>query len=371
MAKKLNLLFLSLLISAFAFSQSAGTVVSGNAFAYKAEHHLFQKGNKLTLVSLNLEWPRVIDYSKAEPLQRYLTSFLFGEETLSLDDAWERLSAECGKEISAMPEHGAKDIEYKDIQLKVLDNRHGKYISLYAYVQERDSTAIRSTHSHYFTFDLINNKVLGQDDVFIKSKVWYNTEWRYVFEEAVQQTLVVDPMETGELWLDSVPNQFYLKNAAAYLMVKGSPGRNSYSVLGLDVLAPLLTKRFKKWLAISPEIHVDATLTSSDLFGKETNVELSPDTLASFPGGRNAFIVYLSKNIDYSPPEGEQMGGRVTVSFVVDENGAPSEFIVLTPINPGVNRCLIDALRLMPKWNAATKGGKKVRSRVTYPISLS
>ena len=49
MAKKLNLLFLSLLISAFAFSQSAGTVVSGNAFAYKAEHHLFQKGNKLVL----------------------------------------------------------------------------------------------------------------------------------------------------------------------------------------------------------------------------------------------------------------------------------------------------------------------------------
>lgn len=55
---------------------------------------------------------------EAEPLQRYLTSFLFGEEALSLDEAWERLAAECGKEISAMPEHGAKDIEYKDIQLK-------------------------------------------------------------------------------------------------------------------------------------------------------------------------------------------------------------------------------------------------------------
>lgn len=368
--RKIKLLFLSLLVSILAFPQATGTVVSGNAVAYQSERHLFRNGNQLSLIALDTEWPKVVDYSKVEELQRYLTSFLFGNEATSFSSGWQTLAQASGEEIHDMPVEDDLEIHHKDIRLKILDYRIGKYISFQAWTQERNATAVTSTKSRYFTFDLINKKILEQEDVFNKYRTWNDVDWRYVFEEALKQYMVIDPMETGELWLDAVPNEFYLKNDALYLTIQGSTERYSYSVLTMEMLQPVLTKKFKKWLNAAPEIHADASLDDEHLLGPNDGIEPKPDSLASFPGGNKRMTGFLADNLAYTSEEGEVLPDRVIVSFIVDEKGNLSDFTILSPVYAKINHCLIATLRVMPKWKPAIRDGKAVRSRVVYPFML-
>ena len=79
MINRLYTLFLSLFVSLVALAQSAGTVASRDAVLYESSSHLFEKADMLTSVSMDMEWVTGLNGSVLPALQRYLTSFFFGQ----------------------------------------------------------------------------------------------------------------------------------------------------------------------------------------------------------------------------------------------------------------------------------------------------
>lgn len=121
-----------------------------------------------------------------------------------------------------------------------------------------------------------------------------------------------------------------------------------------------------------------------------------PEQMPAFPGGQNALMEYLSKNVKY-PELAEQYGveGRVVMQFVVDVDGSLKD---ISAKDCKINRfnttkfsqetearqqelkkqfALLFAkegarvIRKMPKWAPGKLNGKTVRVKHTLPITFS
>jgi hypothetical protein len=102
-------------------------------------------------------------------------------------------------------------------------------------------------------------------------------------------------------------------------------------------------------------------------------VYLVTEKNAEFPGGQQAFMTYLQKNLLY-PKEQEEWQGSIYITFVVDTLGnIRNECIYKRDLDGAMSPIEIEALKLireMPKWTPAEKDGKKVYMRVTLPIKF-
>jgi len=101
-------------------------------------------------------------------------------------------------------------------------------------------------------------------------------------------------------------------------------------------------------------------------------VEQMPD----FPGGEDALLKYLGKNIKY--PEiarDANTQGTIFITFVVDENGKITDPKVLRGLNgPGAKECANEAIRVvssMPAWKPGKQNGKSVKVQYNLPIKYT
>lgn len=86
-------------------------------------------------------------------------------------------------------------------------------------------------------------------------------------------------------------------------------------------------------------------------------------------GGMAAFYKYVSDNIRY-PAQARRMAieGKVFIEFVVDKDGALTQFSIVKGIGAG---CDEEAIRIMqgaPPWLPGKQRGKPVRQRMVLPI---
>ena len=93
------------------------------------------------------------------------------------------------------------------------------------------------------------------------------------------------------------------------------------------------------------------------------------EKLADFPGGKENFYKYISKNLVY-PQAARRMGieGKVFVQFVVEKDGSITDVKAVKGI--GAN-CDSEAVRVVsnsPNWEPAKQRGRPVRSRVIVPL---
>ncbi len=96
------------------------------------------------------------------------------------------------------------------------------------------------------------------------------------------------------------------------------------------------------------------------------------DIMASFPNGTKGLQDYFDKNIEY-PVEANNAGveGSVKVTFVVDEKGKITEpMIIGNKPGYGLEEEALTIVKNMPNWNPAQVKGKKVKTRITLPISF-
>jgi TonB family protein len=112
------------------------------------------------------------------------------------------------------------------------------------------------------------------------------------------------------------------------------------------------------------------TTDTVDPWGKKvfTPVDIVPE----FPGGIEAFVHFLAKNIRY-PAVARKNGtqGNVFVSFVVDKDGTLTDLKVIRGIGDGCNEESLRVIKLSPPWKPGMQNNHPVRVAYSMPISFA
>ncbi|MGD0709943.1 MAG: energy transducer TonB [Bacteroidales bacterium] len=103
-----------------------------------------------------------------------------------------------------------------------------------------------------------------------------------------------------------------------------------------------------------------------------TNAEYMPE----FPGGQAKLYQYVYGNIKVpAAKKGDVMQSKIRVSFVIDTAGHIRNPYIVNPLTPDklthLEDQVLQAIKGMPKWKAATDDGKKVPARFTLPFNIS
>ena len=96
-------------------------------------------------------------------------------------------------------------------------------------------------------------------------------------------------------------------------------------------------------------------------------VEVMPE----FPGGEQAMLDYVSKNIVYPQEAREkEISGRVLVSFIVEKDGSITDAKVAKGIGGGCDEEAVRVVNAMPKWKPGKQKGKPVRVSFMMPFTF-
>ena len=94
-------------------------------------------------------------------------------------------------------------------------------------------------------------------------------------------------------------------------------------------------------------------------------VEVQPE----FPGGMDALMQYLTKNIRYpSRAQENNIQGRAVLKFVVSKDGSVSNVSVVKSLDPDCDKEAVRVISSMPKWKPGKQSGKPVNCYFTCPV---
>jgi periplasmic protein TonB len=93
---------------------------------------------------------------------------------------------------------------------------------------------------------------------------------------------------------------------------------------------------------------------------------------AEFPGGNEAMMKFISKNIVY-PRKAEKMEleGKVVVYFEIDKEGKVTNVKLYKGFNEECDQEAIRVVKMMPQWKPAKQNGRHVRVRRTLPVRFT
>jgi protein TonB len=93
------------------------------------------------------------------------------------------------------------------------------------------------------------------------------------------------------------------------------------------------------------------------------------EEMPSYPGGNEALISFMSKNIIY-PEIAKRAGveGKVLISYVVERDGSISEIKIIKGIGAGCDEEAVRVLKLAGKWMPGKQNGKAVRVNMVIPV---
>ena len=366
MINRLYIVFLSLFVSLMAFAQSAGTVASKDAMLYESSRHLYEKGNTLTIISNDFEWPKGLDGSVLPELQHYLTSFFFGQPSDSYEAGWKQFESSLGKEVGAIKDDAGAERRFYDMGLRCLWLEPGRYISFLARLEERNETSVITEKHSYFTFDLINKKVLLQKDVFNQTRLWQDPNVRYQFCELLDN--MANTQTADSIDWDRLPNQFALIGQNIRFDLGVDSGGGVYSEVSNDMVDVLFSKSFKKWQKQSLSYAGTKKLPNEAVYVSLSPDSVFPEILPQFDGNLAAAIAQNISYIGLSPAITPV--GRIYASFIVDTDGSLKDIVFLTVNNIELNRSFAAALQLLRGWKPAIHNGKPVAFRYNLPLIL-
>lgn len=94
--------------------------------------------------------------------------------------------------------------------------------------------------------------------------------------------------------------------------------------------------------------------------------------MPEFPGGNRGLSKFIQKNLVYPRVSNEtQRGGKVTVRFVVDENGRARNPHVVKGLGNPYDQEVVRMINSMPKWAPGEQNGKRVPVYKSLRISFS
>jgi TonB family protein len=93
------------------------------------------------------------------------------------------------------------------------------------------------------------------------------------------------------------------------------------------------------------------------------------EEMPEFPGGMQAMMEYLAKNIRYPAKAHEaNVQGRVITQFTVGKDGAIRDAKVVRSVSPELDAEALRVISAMPNWKPGKQGGKAVATRFTVPV---
>ena len=95
------------------------------------------------------------------------------------------------------------------------------------------------------------------------------------------------------------------------------------------------------------------------------------DTPASFPGGEQNLMEWISQHLIYPPTtiDGE-IQGRVVIQILVKADGTIGEAKIIKAVHPDLDAEALRVAKSLPKFNPAMLNGKAVESLFTLPITF-
>lgn len=93
---------------------------------------------------------------------------------------------------------------------------------------------------------------------------------------------------------------------------------------------------------------------------------------ATYIGGQDAFIDFLSENIQYpNAAQEDQIEGTVHVQFIITKDGQVAEAQIKKGVNEDLDQEALRVVNLMPDWNPGSQEGKAVNTMLIVPIRFS
>ncbi|WP_321333557.1 M56 family metallopeptidase [uncultured Bacteroides sp.] len=149
------------------------------------------------------------------------------------------------------------------------------------------------------------------------------------------------------------------------MMPKWKPGRQKGQEVRVKYTLPinfnLNTEKADKLISYTPA-RVGTT---------NQNVYQVVEKMPEFPGGQEALMHYLARNIRY-PIDAQKAKeeGRVIIQIIIDEKGNVTSPNVVRKISPSLDAEAIRVVSDMPKWEPGKQDGQAVRVKYTIPIAF-
>jgi TonB family protein len=113
---------------------------------------------------------------------------------------------------------------------------------------------------------------------------------------------------------------------------------------------------------------INRPITDTVREGIFARVDIQPQ----FPGGLDAFGLFLGNNIKYPADDAKnKVSGRVICKFVVERDGSLTNIEVVRSPTEAMGKEAVRVLSLSPKWKPGYNGGKLVRVSYVVPINFS
>ena len=148
-------------------------------------------------------------------------------------------------------------------------------------------------------------------------------------------------------------------------------GTKKAAMLKMVFIVPLVISISISEKAIAQDVdkEKEAQVSENENIVKEDSIYRVLDPMPGFPGGEDARIKFLAKNMKY--PEKaikEGIQGRVFVSFVIEKNGETSNIKLLRGIGGGCDEEAMRVVSIMPPWEPGLHEGKPVRVQFNMPF---
>lgn len=122
-------------------------------------------------------------------------------------------------------------------------------------------------------------------------------------------------------------------------------------------------------------IFINHVKSQSDTSYNHTNdsTKKNNEIMPQFPGGTNALIEFINKNIKY-PPKAvrKRIEGTVYVRFIINTMGEAVNFEIVNTkkLGYGLEEAAIEVLKKMPKWSPGLINNKPVDVTMAIPITF-
>ena len=150
---------------------------------------------------------------------------------------------------------------------------------------------------------------------------------------------------------------------------KWEPAKRGGKPISIDIKYPMV---FKAKVKNKPVDKVDIIPSKTDSLSNDADNKVyesaSIETKPTFNGGLKKFYEFIAQN--YKTPEGENISGKIIVSFIVEKDGSLTDFMVVKDIGYGTGKEAIRVLKKCPKWNPAKQNGVPVRCIFNLPIVI-